>query len=368
MQFDELVVERKLYHQANQKALLSIAQEQAEANYYDPPRPTMTEFLAQSQVETPWRIDRLHRRGGNCTITAQYKTGKSTLMLNLLHSLADGVPFLGEFKVQQPEGKIEYWNMELSDSMFRDWCRMTQTRNTDQLVITNLRGRRQPLFSDVVRAKIIERMKRDEIECWIIDPGARILTGWPGFSDPENSNDCIGQVTDMLDEIKERAGIIDLWIPLHTGRDGSRRARGATKWDDWADTRFLLYKDPKIEEGQDIRVLATDGRDTEVFKRPLTYQEEVKRYHIEPDIETMHSNASARAVVWALMDGPLAGRVLKESIKNVASGDRGEATRLAEERGWIETYQEGRTTMRRLNTSNPEVQAMQFENPKAETR
>jgi hypothetical protein len=66
----------------------------------------------------------------------------------------------------------------------------------------------------------------------------------PGSGD-ENSNSDVGVFLDQLDIIKERAGVSNLILPVHTGRaqeQGIDRARGATRLDDWADVRWLLKK------------------------------------------------------------------------------------------------------------------------------
>lgn len=365
--YDDLLAERINWRRADKRSVELLAEEDSEKVYYDPPEPALTDFLKEDDNTTPWRIEGLHHIGDNCTITAKYKTGKSTLMLNLITSLADGRPFLGEFAVTPPEGNISVWNMELSASLFRDWCRDLRIENTHKVRVTNLRGRRQALYSKLTQDRVVERMKRNEVECWIIDPGARILAGWPGNPDPENSNACVTEATEILDEIKERAGIKDLWIPLHTGRGGENRSRGATRWDDWTDQRLMLYIDGKLSPGELLRVLESAGRDSLIFERPLSYDEANRALRIEESLDGMRASGAARAVVFALAEHPegLAGKMLNDAIKGVPGAEKMDAIALAERRGWILRKDEGRTKLAVLNHANPEVKDLLFSGPGA---
>jgi hypothetical protein len=106
----------------------------------------------------------------------------------------------------------------------------------------------------------------------MIDPFARLFSG----SGDENSNSDVGVALEILDSIKERAGVANLLLATHTGRAemeaGAERARGATRIDDWADVRWLLTKD---EAG--TRYLRATGRDVEIEEEKLTFDVETRR-------------------------------------------------------------------------------------------
>jgi len=77
----------------------------------------------------------------------------------------------------------------------------------------------------------------------------------------------------MLDIIKERAGIKNLILPVHTGRAqefGVDRARGATRIDDWADVRWLLKKT------DDGRFFSADGRDVLLEEQLVKFDESIR--------------------------------------------------------------------------------------------
>ena len=81
---------------------------------------TLKDALAEPREALSYTIDRLHTASGNTLLVAQYKTGKTTLMANLLKALADGEPFLSEFAVKL-EGRVAFFNYELTREMFLDW-------------------------------------------------------------------------------------------------------------------------------------------------------------------------------------------------------------------------------------------------------
>lgn len=319
---------------------------------------TARDFKLMDGDPLQWRIDGMHAIGDNTTITARYKTGKSTLMLNLLRSLCDGVPFLGH-NVTPPSGKIVYWNLEVSDNRMRDWIRRIDIVNDDKIMLVNMRGRRLPLYVEYNEQYVKDWMNEVGAECWIIDPGARLLPGWPGAANPENDNACIAEVVETLDRIKEETSIKDLWIPLHTGRAGADHARGATKWDDWVDARYLMSK--KDMNGEEVRVFMADGRDVDVPEFALGFDPLTKRITAEENMEQMQATADARAVVYALLDGPLAGAGLAAATKNVENKRKAQAADDAEKRGWISRRTEGRKTVSYLNEQHPEVELMKIE-------
>jgi hypothetical protein len=125
--------------------------------------------------------------------------------------------------------------------------------------VLHLRGYRlpphQPARRGLGRALAAER----DVAVWVVDPFARAFVG-SGTS--ENDNTEVGRFLDTLDVIKERAGVSELVLPTHTGREefeeGQERARGATRLDDWADVRWMLTKDD-----DDVRYFSATGRDVE---------------------------------------------------------------------------------------------------------
>lgn len=318
-------------------------------------------LVAQDESPVPWRIDELHVVGHNTTLTAGFKVGKSTLMLNLLRSLADGVPFMGQ-NVLRPEGRTLYWNLEVSDGQMRDWCRKVGIGTPERIMVHNLRGRRLPLYDDKIMEFVAAWLEEHEIECWIIDPAVRLFAGWPGVGNPENDNGAVGDLVDRLDRIKQMAGVQDLWLPIHTGRAGAH-ARGATRWDDWTDARWMLSKRELGDE--EIRFFSANGRDVDFKETACGYDPGTYRVWAEANFDGMQLAADARAVVKALRSHPgeLNGTMLRTAITGVKTDRKAAAVAEAERRGWVRRDRVGGTLMTFLNEAHPEVIDMQISQP-----
>ena len=227
---------------------------------------TLAEELELPITEVPWTIEGIFPKGANVTLTAQYKAGKTTLINNLAKSLADGTRFLNYFKAPEHEGRVVIFNYEVSENQYRRWMKDIAIERSEMVTLVHLRGKAVPLKSDYVQKEVVELLQTLNATTWIVDPFARAFTG----SGDENSNSDVSVFLDMLDIIKERAGVSNLVLPVHTGRAqefGIDRARGATRIDDWADVRWLLKKT------DDGRFFSADGRDVMLEEQMLRYDD-----------------------------------------------------------------------------------------------
>jgi hypothetical protein len=242
--------------------------EEAKASFRPPVEyGTLADELALPEEPIAYRIDQVMPAGANTVITAQFKTGKTTLVNNMVKSLADGKPFLGRYPVDQLDGRVGIFNYEVGAAQYRRWMRDTDIEHTERVALLHLRGMRLPLTA--MEDWIVDWLIRHEVEVWILDPFARAMVG----SGDESDNTEVGVFTDTIDVIKERAGVKELIMPAHTGRAeqeiGKERARGASRLDDWADVRWILTKD---DEGS--RFLRCSGRDVEEPEQRLRYRHE----------------------------------------------------------------------------------------------
>ena len=220
--------------------------------------------LKLPEEEIAWTIEGLIPTGSNVTLTAQYKAGKTTLVNNLAKALADGSSFLNYFKPAQHLGRVVIFNYEVSENQYRRWMKDVAIEKSGRITLVHLRGKAVPMISDYVRKEVAETLQSLNCQTWIIDPFARAFTG----SGDENSNSDVGVFLDQLDIIKDRAGVSNLILPVHTGRAqefGIDRARGATRIDDWADVRWLLKKT------DDGRFFSADGRDVMLEEQMLRF-------------------------------------------------------------------------------------------------
>jgi len=270
LEIDYLTQQEIKLARAKRTAKRLLDQEEAASNYHHPTYvKTLTDELQLPIEEVKWTIKDVFPTGANVTLTAQYKAGKTTLINSLARSLADGTQFLNYFAQPEHKGRVVIFNYEVSPNQYRRWMNDVAIENSDKITLVHLRGKRLPLIVRRVEDLVVSILKDLDAQTWILDPFARAFTG----CGDENSNSDVGVFLDTLDVIKERAGVSNLVLPIHTGRaqeNGVDRARGATRLDDWADVRWLLKKT------QDGRFFSADGRDVLQEEQQLTFDESTR--------------------------------------------------------------------------------------------
>lgn len=229
------------------------------SSWHEPPSTlSLREELATPLSPPVWTIDRLHMEGSNSLLGSAYKTGKSTMLLNLMRSVADGHPFLGMFETHELSGRVAFWNYEISRVQFNRWISDAGIKNREKCSVWHLRGENLALDIEELFNKAVEWLALRNVSMLIIDPFARAYGG------DENDNSAVGAYLDRLDQLKREAGVSDLVLSAHYGRAGDR-TRGATRLEDWADSLWTLTR---IEHD---RYFSAMGRDVEVTESRLAF-------------------------------------------------------------------------------------------------
>jgi hypothetical protein len=245
--------------------------------FREPVSMTLAELFTSGITPPTWTVDGIHVLGSNSTLTAQYKAGKTTFLMNLMKSVVDGEPFLGEYDSQMIDGNVAFFNYELGDDVFMVWAARMGFIHPERVHILNLRGYRHDLGDLYVADWTTEWLRERDIRFWLIDPLARAYYG------NENDNTELKLWTDRIDEIKLRSGCPDALVSVHTGRaefeDGGERARGATRIDDWTDGRLVLVRssgtDERFFSRRDVRY------GDEISERRLLFNPERWRYTVD---------------------------------------------------------------------------------------
>lgn len=233
----------------------------------EPPAPpfdlaTLGEVL-QRDPEPPARIADLMPWSGSTLIVAQRKTGKTTLALNIAHSLLTGQPLLGGFDViaLEPRQKVALLNYEVTAAKVGAWGEDLGI-DRDRLVVVTLRGRRNPLGHPVDRLELARLLADQNVASLIVDPFGRAYTGESQNDNSEVQNYLIGLDTFAREEI----GATDLILTAHAGWAGEK-VRGASALEDWADS--LIYLTAEEKDGERRRFFRALGRDVEVDEDEL---------------------------------------------------------------------------------------------------
>jgi hypothetical protein len=69
---------------------------------------TLRALLAEPDIEEAWTVVDLQPRNTRVMIAAQYKTGKTTIVANLIRGLLDGDLFLGKYAVRRENPTVNH--------------------------------------------------------------------------------------------------------------------------------------------------------------------------------------------------------------------------------------------------------------------
>lgn len=253
----------RINHEANRR----LASEITRARQFDLPETgwTAQEFLEESEAPPEAVVEGLHYRGNNTLLVAQYKTGKTTLEINLAASIVDGKPFLGKFDTYMPWGKVAFFNYEMDTKQFRHWLNGHDIENVDRIVPLNLRGYRLAFWDDEEMNRLAEWLLANEVGFIIMDPAAR---AWRGLVDNEGDNVQLSEFFGAIDELKRLADVSNFLLAVHTPRDADLdRARGGGEIEAWPDGNWYYAK----SRGSDTRVLRAEGRDIDLPETAMEF-------------------------------------------------------------------------------------------------
>lgn len=192
---------------------------------------SLSELLAEPDMPTPYRIEGLLPLGGRVVMAAQYKSGKTVTVNNLVRCLVDGDQFLARYSTAPVTGKVAIVDTEMDRGMLRRWLKEQGIARHDRVQVELLRGRLTEfdILSPTGRDKWVEHFRSLGVDVLILDCLRPILDAF-GL----NENTDAGTFLVAIDELAKRAGIRELVVVHHMGH-GAERARGSSRLRDWPD-------------------------------------------------------------------------------------------------------------------------------------
>jgi hypothetical protein len=280
--FEQLVEERTVWLRADGQARDNLRAEKAPPPEEIPGPITLTEALDAPDEVVPYRLAGLLPVGARVLLSAQAKTGKTTLIGNLIRSLVDGTPFLGRYPVDLAvTGTVVVIDTEMNRNQLRRWLRDQGIDNTDKVHLITLLGKAHTF--DLRVPKLMEHwtaeLLRVKAEILIIDPLKPILDSL-ALSERADT----GLVTTPLTALKEAACISELVLAHHAGHNGER-ARGDSSLRGWPEVEWGLMLD-RQEDGVEPdptgpRFFKAFGRDVQVEESALKYDPDHRRLVFE---------------------------------------------------------------------------------------
>lgn len=221
----------------------------------------LSDFLAEEDPPAEYRIAGLLPVGGRAMLAAQFKSGKTTMVGNLLRSLADGDDFLNAYATRP--AKVVLIDDEMDPRQLRRWLRSQQIRKTDHVKIVSLRGRvgAFAITNPDVRALWAERLRNAEV--LIFDCLRPVLDA---LNMDENHE--AGRFLVAYDALLKEAGVGESVVVHHMGHGGDR-SRGDSRLRDWPDVEWRLIRQGEAPNAP--RYFSAYGRDVDVPEVAITY-------------------------------------------------------------------------------------------------
>ena len=229
----------------------------------------LTELLAEPDADAQYRIDPLAPAHGRVLLAAQYKAGKSTLVGNLLRSLADGDPFLGRFAVTTQTQRAVLIDDELAENTLRRWFRDQRITNADRVEVVTMRGHLGAfnILNEGVRAEWAKHLRGAD---YLILDCLRPVLDALGLDENHDA----GRFLVAFDALLADAGISEALVVHHMGHSGER-ARGDSRLQDWPDAIWRLVRE---KDAPDSAVYFTAyGRDVDVPEGRLDFDPDTRR-------------------------------------------------------------------------------------------
>jgi hypothetical protein len=235
---------------------------------------TLAERLSVKPGPIRWRITDWMKEGYRVLLSAQYKAGKTTLVINVVRALVDDVPFLDRFDVS-PVNAVTVLDFEMADdepNQLDEWYQAAAIKHADRVRIVALRGRASSfnILDPVVRTRWAALLKGTEF--LIIDCLRPILDAL-GLDESHEA----GKFYVALDELLNEAGIRNAIVVHHMGHQ-NERARGDSRNLDWPDVNWTLVRES--EDPASPRFIKAFGRGIDMPETKLQFNPKMQRLSI----------------------------------------------------------------------------------------
>jgi hypothetical protein len=271
--FEDAVAKRVLQLRVDEEARRRIrADERPEM----PDALSLTNLLALELPEQKWVIGDLLHAEGLSLLFAPQKAGKSTLIGNLVRSLADGSRFLGMFEVPTPVN-VGVIDTESGDRRLQEWMRDQGILKSESVRMFSLRGKEGSLDPRDQQARAWWIAALQGLDVVVLDVSGPVLAA-TGLD--ENDNTDVATFWVGLRSLLAEAGVTSGLVVHHTGHNESR-AIGASAWLRYPDSIWRIERED--EDPTSPRYFSAYGRDVDVWQGALDYDQANRHLTYRPE-------------------------------------------------------------------------------------
>ena len=254
---------------------------------------TLRERLAQPAPEVTWRIESWQPADARIVLAAQFKAGKTTLVGNLVRSLVDGDPFLGQYLVKPIDGRLALFDFEMSQRQLDGWLRDQGIVNDDRVVVLPMRGGASgfDLTDPACRTRWARLLREREVS-YVMWDCLRPVMDALGLDENRDA----GRLLVGFDALMAEAEASEALLVHHMGHSGER-SRGDSRIRDWPDVEWRLVR--KDENPAAPRFITAFGRDVDVPESGLAYDPLMRRLTFVPG---SRKDAAVIAALAAVLD------------------------------------------------------------------
>lgn len=233
---------------------------------------TLRERLASPPSPLAWRIENWLPVGCRALLAAQFKAGKTTLIQNVIRSLVDGDPFLGDASVTPIDGRVVVLDFEMSERQLDVWLRDQRIKHDDRVVVLPLRGLASSfdLRLPQVLQRWVDRLRQLDARFLILDCLRPVLDAI-GLDEHRDA----GLLLTSFDTLLRESGVGEAIVVHHFGHNGER-ARGDSRLRDWPDSEWRLVREDDADPAS-ARFVTAFGRDVDVPESQLAFDQETRR-------------------------------------------------------------------------------------------
>ena len=199
-----------------------------------------------------YRVDRMMPWFGTVMISAAAKTGKSTLVWNLLRALVRKEEFLGR-ETTYDGGRIAYLAFEMEEGDIKTYAKDAGL-DGHEVMVARLKGKaaRFAILDPRGRSQLAAELA--DVEVLVLDPLGPLLAA---MRLDENSSGDVSRFREACEALISEAGISLLLIVHHTGHGNQGRARGSSVLMDWPDALWSYRRGPSDDSPRELTI---DGR------------------------------------------------------------------------------------------------------------